>query len=137
MSRPPIQSTLTWQGDLRFRAVTGRNEVIFDSESAAGPSPPQALAMALAGCMAIDLADIVIKGRHALTALEARMTGERAADPPRRFTHFSLHFIVTGDVPAHAIERAIQLSRDKYCSVWHSLRQDIELDTTFEVQSET
>ena len=137
MSRPPITSTLTWQGDLRFRAVTGNNQIIFDSESEAGPSPPQAVAMALAGCMAIDLADIVIKGRHPLKALEARITGERAPDPPRRFTHFTLHFVVTGDVPAHAIERAIQLSRDKYCSVWHSLRDDIQLDTTFEVDAET
>ena len=137
MSRPPISSTLTWQGDLRFLAVTGDNQITFDSESEAGPSPPQALAMALAGCMAIDLADIVIKGRHPLKALEARITGERAPDPPRRFTHFTLHFVVTGDVPAHAIERAIQLSRDKYCSVWHSLRADTQLDTTFEVDAET
>jgi len=89
--------------------------------------------MALAGCMAIDVADIVLKGRHRLTALEARITGERAEEPPRRFTHFTLHFVVTGEVPAHAVERAIQLSRDKYCSVWHSLRTDIALDTSFEV----
>lgn len=135
MSRPPIESTLTWQGDLRFRAVTGTNAIIFDSESQAGPSPPQAVAMALAGCMAIDLADILAKGRHQLTALEARLAGERAADPPRRFTHFTLHFVVTGAVPDHAIERAIQLSRDKYCSVWHSLRQEIGLETTFEVRA--
>ena len=133
MSRPPVVSTLTWQGGLRFRATTANNHIIFDSDSEAGPSPPQALAMALAGCMAIDLADIVLKGRHALTALEARISGVRDADPPRRFTHFTLHFVVTGDVPSHAIERAIQLSRDKYCSVWHSLREDLQLDTTFEV----
>jgi putative redox protein len=133
VSRPPITSTLTWQGDLRFRAATDSHAIIFDSDSEAGPSPPQAVAMALAGCMAIDLADIVIKGRHPLTALEARLTGERAADPPRRFTRITLHFVVGGNVPAHAVERAIQLSRDKYCSVWHSLRQDIQLDTTFEV----
>jgi putative redox protein len=135
MVKPPITATLTWQGDLRFRAASGNNHIIFDSDSDAGPSPPQAVAMALAGCMAIDLADIVIKGRHPLTALEARITGERAPDPPRRFTHFTLHFVVTGDVPAHAIERAIQLSRDKYCSVWHSLRDDMRLETTFEVTS--
>ena len=41
------------------------------------------------------------------------------------------------DPQSHAIERAIQLSRDKYCSVWHSLRDDIQLDTTFEVDAET
>ena len=92
--------------------------------------------MALAGCMAIDLADIVIKGRHPLKALEARITGERAADPPRRFTRFTMHFVVGGEVPTHAVERAIQLSRDKYCSVWHSLREDIALETTFEVSPE-
>ena len=89
--------------------------------------------MALAGCMAIDVADIVMKGRHRLTALEARITGERAAAPPRRFTHFTLHFAVAGDVPSHVVERAIHLSREKYCSVWHSMRADLALDTTFEV----
>lgn len=133
MTKPPITASLTWEGDLRFRAVAGPNTLIFDSDSQAGPSPPQVVAMALAGCMAIDVADIVIKGRHRLTALAARITGERAEEPPRRFTHFTLHFEVTGDVPEHAVERAIQLSRDKYCSVWHSLRADTALDTTFEV----
>jgi len=131
--KPPISATLTWQGDLRFRATSGHNAIIFDSESAAGPSPPQAVAMALAGCMAIDVADIVIKGRHELSSLEAKITGTRREDPPRHFVHFTLHFTLTGDIPPQVVERAIQLSRDKYCSVWHSLRQDIQLDTTFEV----
>lgn len=133
MSRPAILATLTWQGDLRFRASSGETEIILDSDSDAGPSPPQAVAMALAGCMAIDVADIVIKGRHRLTALEARIVGDRAPDPPRRFTRFTLHFMVRGNAPAHAVERAIALSREKYCSVWHSLRGDIALDTTFEL----
>ena len=133
MSAPPITATLTWLGDLRFRASVGTNEITLDSESAAGPSPPQAVAIALAGCMAIDVADIVTKGRHPIDGLDARIVGERAPDPPRRFTRFTLHFTVRGDVPPHAVERAIQLSRDKYCSVWHSLRQDVPLDTTFEV----
>lgn len=89
--------------------------------------------MALAGCMAIDVADIVMKGRHQLNSLEVRLTGERQDDPPRHFVHFSVHFLVGGVVPDQAIQRAIDLSRDKYCSVWHSLRQDMTLDTTFEV----
>jgi len=136
MSRPPITATLTWLGGLRFRASAGKTDITFDSDSDAGPSPPQAVAMALAGCMAIDVADFVTKGRYALTALEARIVGERAPDPPRRFTRFTLHFTVSGSAPAHAIERAIALSREKYCSVWHSLRQDTPLETTFEVRSE-
>jgi putative redox protein len=124
-----------WQGDLRFSAKTPRTEITLDSESTAGPSPPEALAMALAGCMAIDVADMVIKGRHTFRAFEASISGQRADDPPRRFVAFALHFTITGDVPAAAVERAIQLSRDTYCSVWHSLRQDIQLDTTFEIRT--
>jgi putative redox protein len=130
---PPVTATLIWQGDLKFRAATPRTEIILDSASTAGPSPPEALAMALAGCMAIDVADIVIRGRHALSALEVRVIGERREDPPRHFVHFTLHFLVGGTVPEHAIQRAIDLSREKYCSVWHSLREDMTLDTSFEV----
>jgi putative redox protein len=133
VSKPPITATLTWQGDLKFRAATPRTEITLDSDSTAGPSPPEALAMALAGCMAIDVADIVIKGRHTLAALEVKLIGDRRADPPSRFLSFNIHFIVGGVVPDHAIQRAIDLSREKYCSVWHSLRQDLRLDTTFEV----
>ena len=133
VTKPPLTATLTWQGDLKFRAATPRTEIILDSDSTAGPSPPEALAMALAGCMAIDVADIVLKGRHPMTTLEARIAGERRDDPPRHFVSFKLHFVVGGKVPEHAIQRAIDLSREKYCSVWHSLRQDIALETTFEV----
>ena len=133
MTKPPLTATLTWQGALKFRAATPRTEIILDSDSIAGPSPPEALAMALAGCMAIDVADIVLKGRHPLTSLEAKIAGDRRDDPPRHFVRFTLHFLVGGNVPAHAIERAIALSREKYCSVWHSLRQDLQFETSFEV----
>ena len=133
MTKPPLTATLTWQGDLRFRAATPRTEIILDSDSTAGPSPPEAVAMALAGCMAIDVADIIRKGRHDLRSLEATIAGTRRDDPPRRFIRFELHFMVGGNVPDHVVQRAIDLSREKYCSVWHSLREDIELETKFEV----
>lgn len=133
--KPPFTATLTWQGDLRFAARSGNTEIVLDSKSTAGPSPPDALALALAGCMAIDVADIVTKGRHSFAALEATIVGQRREDPPRYFTGFTLHFIITGAVPDQVVERAIQLSHDKYCSVWHSLRQDISFETSFEVRS--
>jgi uncharacterized OsmC-like protein len=47
----------------------------------------------------------------------------------------ALHFVVTGDVPGAAVERALQLSKDKYCSVWQTLRQDIPFTTTYEIRS--
>lgn len=132
--KPPTTATLTWLGDLRFAARTGTAEIVLDSEGAAGPSPVQAVALALAGCMAIDVADIVTKGRHSFTALEAAITGQRREEPPRRFVGFTLHFIISGSVPDHVMERAIQLSREKYCSVWHSLREDMPFETSFEVR---
>lgn len=134
MAGPITTASLTWTRDLQFDARSGHSSLTIDSNGKAGPSPVEALALALAGCMAIDVVDIVGKGRHPLRGLSAALTGERAAEPPRRFVKVALHFVVEGDVPAAAIERALQLSRDKYCSVWQSLRQDIVFDTTYEVR---
>jgi len=133
VSKPPVTATLTWQRDLKFRAVTPTAAITVDGDSNEAPSPPEALAIALAGCMAIDVVDIVAKGRHDLKGLEATIAGMRRDDPPRYFVSFTLHFNITGAVPAHVVQRAIDLSKEKYCSVWHSLRRDIDLTTTFEV----
>lgn len=94
----------------------------------------QLAAFGISGCMAADVVAILQKGRHPLAGVRVSFTGERAADPPRRFLRITLHFHITGAVPLAAIERAIVLSRETYCSVWHSMREDIELTTTFDVQ---
>jgi len=133
--KPPITATLTWQGGLRFAARTATAGIVLDSDATAGPSPPEAVAMALAGCMTIDVADILTKGRHSFTALAATIVGHRRHEPPSHFVRFTLHFVIGGNVPDFAVERAILLSREKYCSVWHSLRQDIEFETSFEVRA--
>ena len=77
--------------------------------------------------------DIIGKGRHTFTAFRTSITATRAPDPPRRVISAQLTFHVHGPVPAAAVERAVALSRNKYCSVWHSLRQDIELTTAFDI----
>jgi len=104
-----------------------------DSASVAGPSPMQALGFALAGCMAMDVVHMLKKGRHDLRGLKVGLIAERAEEEPRRFTSATLQFAVAGNVPPEPIQRAIDLSRSKYCSVWSSLRQDIELTVTFAV----
>lgn len=134
MAGPITTASLTWTRDLQFDARSGQAALVIDSSGKAGPSPVEALALALAGCMAIDVVDIVQKGRHPMKGLSASLTAERAPEPPRRFVKVDLHFVVEGDVPASAIERALQLSRDKYCSVWQTLRQDIPFATTYEVR---
>ena len=131
--KPPVVAELVWSTQLQFGATSGTNALIIDGDSAAGASPVQLLAMALASCMSIDVVDILQKGRHPLTAFRSKLTGVRAAAPPRRLLAVTLEFSVHGEVPEAAVERAIALSRDKYCSVWHSLRQDITLSTTFQI----
>ncbi len=127
----PIVLDLDWDGDLRFRGAAGSVSLVLDSEGRAGPSPVQALAFSLAGCMSIDVVHILTKGRLPLRALHARLEAERRPEDPKRLVAVRLHFAVTGDVPADKVERAISLSREKYCSVWHSLRPDIEFRTSF------
>lgn len=131
--KPPTVVDLTWDRELVFSGTSGDVTIVLDSASTAGPSPMQALAFGLAGCMAMDVVHVLKKGRHDLRGLTAHLVGTRADDDPRRFVSFDLKYSVTGNVPDDAVERAIQLSRDKYCSVWHSLRQDIDFTVTFAV----
>ncbi len=133
-SPPPVVVDLTWQGGLRFAAHSDAANFVLDGPDSSDPTPVQALAASLAACMGIDLVHVLTKRRHPLEALQARLVGNRRDDVPRYFTEITLHFVVTGDVPPASVERAIALSHDKYCSVWHSLRQDIALRTTYEIR---
>ena len=135
VAKPPTTLELVWEHDLVFGGRSGDVQMTLDSASLAGPSPMQTLAFALAGCMSMDVVHVLTKGRHDLRGLRADLTGQRAPDEPRRFTAITLHLTITGDVPPDKVERAIDLSREKYCSVWHSMRQDIELTVTYKLSS--
>lgn len=126
--------SLTWTGDLTFTASSGTQTTTLDGSGAAGPSPVQALALGIAGCMSMDVVDILRKGRHPLTGLDVKFHGQRAQTPPHRFTSVKLVFTVHGGVPSEAVRRAIALSHEKYCSVSNSLRGDIAFETEFEVR---
>ena len=130
MSKPPTTAELHWTHGLVFRATSGVASLTVDGDSREGPSPVQSLAIALAGCMSADVAHILTKGHHPFRALRAEIVADRAQEDPHRFVRVAMRFRVEGDVPAEAVERAIALSREKYCSVWHSMRQDIELAVT-------
>ncbi len=128
---------LTWQGGQRFQTTAGGTSgdltMTLDGRREAGPSPVQALAAALAGCMAIDVVDVIEKGRFPVKALTGDLRVFRASETPRRITGLELHFVVEGDIPEDRIARAIELSREKYCSVWHSLNPTIDFKTSFSV----
>lgn len=91
--------------------------------------------MSLGGCMGIDIQAILEKGRIPIEALEVSMEGDRAGSLPKRFTAVRMTVRIQGpeegDLPK--VERAVQLSRDKYCSVFHSLQSDLDVDIQVEL----
>lgn len=131
---PKTVVNLAWEEGLRFTATHRGQSWTLDGRNEAGPSPVILLASAVAGCMAIDIVHILTKGRHKVTALETEFSGVRAETDPKRFTRIDLLFTVQTNAPQEAVERAIELSHEKYCSVWHSMRQDIEFHTGVEIR---
>jgi len=127
---------LRWTGEgLSFEGgAPGGPTVILDSAGTAGPSPMDALLLGLGGCMGIDVVMILEKGRVPLESLEVMIEGDRAADPPRKFTAVRILYRIGGLGPEHhaKAQRAVDLSRDRYCSVLHSLHPAVGIDIRIE-----
>ncbi len=106
-----------------------------DSDGSTAPSPTQLLLLSLAGCMGVDIRLILEKSRVPVETLELRVDGDRAETTPRKFESIRMTCILGGptDKDRAKIDRAVQLSRDKYCSVLHSLDRDIGLDVHVEI----
>ena len=120
---------LEWQGEMKFRNQPGSPAIELHSSTPGVTSPPEALAYAVAGCMAMDVVHVIHKGRYVLERMGVTVHGVRADTQPRRFTALTLAFDLTGDIPRHVVDRAIELSRTKYCSVWNTIRPDVTLET--------
>lgn len=131
---PKVSLSLDWRGGLRFTNGAGSPRIEMESSAKDLTSPPQALAYAVMGCMAMDIVHFVKKSRQDLRTLTITFDGDRAEEHPRRFVAMRLHFDLSGTVEDHVVARAIELSRTKYCSVWNTLRPDIQLTTSFKVE---
>jgi len=131
--KAPTHVELVWEHDLVFGGRSGAASIRLDSAGQAGPSPVQALAFSLAACMGMDVVHILTKCRHDLRGLAIALVAERAPENPHRVTAMDMRFTLTGSVPDAQVQRAIDLSHEKYCSVWRSLREDITLTTHFTV----
>jgi putative redox protein len=131
--RPPVTLTLTWLDGLCFEGEAAGRTLLLDGDARAGVSPVEALGFALAACMGADLVHILGKQRAHLTSCEIRFTGRRAESEPRRYLAIELLFVLKGALEPDRVQRAIDLSREKYCSVWHSMRQDVELKVRYEI----
>jgi putative redox protein len=109
-----------WKHDQVFEGVTeGGNTITFDGDSAHthGPSPMEAVLMALCSCTSVDVVSILQKKRQPLTGLRVSASATQAPAPPRVFTHIMLTYAVRGQLSRKAVEDAVSLSKNKYCSV--------------------
>lgn len=128
--------SLRWSGEgTRFEGgPAGVSPVTIDGDLEAGPGPMDTLLMALAGCMGADVVLILEKSRVPVESMVVEAVGERRETTPRRYERIRLVYRVEGpseeDMPK--LQRAVDLSRDTYCSVLHSLRSDIEIEISIE-----
>ncbi|MEX2581695.1 MAG: OsmC family protein [Gemmatimonadota bacterium] len=122
----PIE--VVWEGGKRFRGgIPGGPSLLVDGDRLAAPSPVDSLLVALGSCSAIDVVEILEKRRTPATSVSIHVEFSRAATTPRRLTEATVHFRVATDSEPHHVERAVQLSFEKYCSVATSLAPDTEL----------
>ena len=123
------KATLTWDKDLIFVGRTNRGyEVEYDAQQQWGCSPTETLLLSVAGCMGIDMVSFLKKMKVEIKSYKMDIIGERNPTPPQYYTAIEMIISVTGTgLTARKIERAISLSQEKYCSVYHSLRKDMKV----------
>lgn len=123
----------TWTHDQQFSATSESGHTItFDVAKQAGPTPMEAVLMALCGCTAIDVLGILNKKREGHTGLHVHATAEKAAESPSVFTHIRLVYRVTGNVNRKSVEDAVHLSKIKYCSVSAMLEKTAKIEFVIE-----
>ena len=146
-----MECTVSWTGGLNTRsgmgfiAETGSGHTLMmdgapdDAKPENGgqnlaPRPLETVLAGTGGCTAYDVVLILKRGRHAVQGCTVKLTAERAETEPKVFTKIHMHFTVSGKgVPASAVERAVAMSHEKYCSASIMLAKTANITTSFEV----
>lgn len=136
-----MKAKITWQGEgVGFLAQVGSGHtVLMDGAPEAGgknqgPRPMEMVLMGLGGCTAFDVVYILQRARQDITNCEVEMTAQRADTAPKVFTDIHLHFIVSGEaLDARQVERAINLSAEKYCSASMMLKATVNITHDYEI----
>jgi putative redox protein len=136
-----MECTIDWlaANGMAFSAETGSGHLLtMDGAPDGGgrnlaPRPMEVVLAGTGACAAYDVVLILKRGRHDVRACRVKLTSERAPQDPKVFTSIHLHFVVTGEVPAAAVERAIALSHDKFCSATIMLAKTAAITTSFEL----
>ncbi len=126
---PITKATLSWDRDLIFVGRTQQGyEIEFDAHVQWGCKPTDALILSLAGCMGIDVVMFLQKMRVRLANFKIDIIGERNPTPPQYFRKVEMILTIAGkNLDVKKVERAVSLSHEKYCSVYNSLRKDMEV----------
>ena len=146
-----MECTVSWTGNsgtrsgMGFVAETGSGHVLMmdGAPDAAipenggqnlAPRPMETVLAGTGGCSAYDVVLILKRGRHAVQGCSVKLTSERAELDPKVFLKIHMHFSVTGkNIPASAVERAIAMSHEKFCSASIMLGKTAEITTSFEL----
>src|SRR6201987_3723288 len=130
-----MNASVEWkQGTIYEGRTQSGHTITFDTvaEHVKGPTPMEAVLMALCACTSVDVVSILEKKREPLISLTVSATAEQAAAPPRVFTRIGLVYLVGGAVSKKAAEDAVALSKNKYCSVSKMLEKAVQIDFTIE-----
>ncbi len=125
-----------WKGETTFigRNASGGCVQMGSLDGQPGVSPMELILAGLAGCTGMDIASILQKKRQPLVDMKVRARGKRAADVPKVFTEFEIIYLIWGDgIDPQAVEQAIQLSEEKYCSVGIMLEKAAPVKSSYRI----
>jgi putative redox protein len=133
-----LAQPLKQQRQFVAQTASGHNFLLDDSAGGTGPKPIELVAAALAGCTAFDVITVLRQKYHQkVTGYEVRVEADQAERPPQVFTEVRIHHVITGfNIDAPAVEEAIRLSEEKYCSVGSMVRKTATLHTTYDIVAE-
>lgn len=134
-----VEARVTWVENKRFlgQAGSGHGVVVDGSAEKLGSSPMELLLIGTAGCTAYDVLSILEKKRQQVTGLEVSALADRADSPPKVYTRIHLEYVIRGrEINPAAVEQAIHLSKDKYCSASIMMGKTAQISTSFRVVDE-
>jgi putative redox protein len=130
------EAKVTWVEDRRFVGQASGHALVVDASAAKlGPGPMELVLIGLAGCTAYDVVQILEKKRQPVAGLEVKASAERAEEPPRVYTEIQIEYLIRGrDVSPKAVEDAIRLSTEKYCSASKMLDKTAQISTKYRIE---
>jgi putative redox protein len=131
------EAKAAWVNEQRFVAeASSRHGIVVDGDKETGNSPMELVLIGLCGCTGYDVASILKKKREPFTKLEVRAEAERAEEIPKVYTSIKLVYTVTGKVSRKAVEDAVRLSKEKYCSVSAMLEKTAKITAEIEIRED-